>query len=653
MQWKYFEEQRLKKSYRNLFLFQVTYHLIVMGWLLQTMSVKPFQNTLETFSVQFLIAVLILISFFLIGKVRPAQTGKMPIVELLILTSYFALVFFLFYLTNSAIVKLLLFIPTFILIMKYGQLAGLAMSFYAISAVFLIEVIVYYSMKLDYDLGNSLLLYGVVLLITWLTSSFADNELEARRNLFDIVQKHSFILENHDHGVVYLDNQGVVQVFNHMAEIILGILNADIVGKKVHELTLLKPDLKVFQDIFSSAGDNQEKEIFLTYDEKDLLISHYALIDQEKQYMGKVFLIKDLTQSILVHSLQQKYAFVTNSLNMPILVYSKDGFLIYHNQAALGHFSFKELHFLPKLAVELPCTCEFSKFVVEMVKNPEEVYNKEIKAACNEKIRELLVSVGIDKDIFGKVRSITFLINDVTEMRARERQLIHADKMTTVGELAAGLAHEIRNPLASIRGFAQLIQARVEEDSTKANLGILIQEVDRANSMIKDFLAFARPAEPVFIWRTVSQTANEIYKLMEGQCLLKNIMFYSEVISNEESAPVVYWDHNQIKQVILNLVNNAIYAMEDSPVKILYLDYLVLKDKVAIKVKDTGIGIEESMLENLWIPFVTTKTDGTGIGLSICYRIVESHCGRISIESKVDWGTVVTVELPVNPKEAV
>lgn len=229
---------------------------------------------------------------------------------------------------------------------------------------------------------------------------------------------------------------------------------------------------------------------------------------------------------------------------------------------------------------------------------------------------------------------------------AEHEVLARQEKLAVLGQLAAGLAHEIRNPLASIRGFCQLLDGVVADEKGRRYLRILLLEVDRMNSLIRDFVELARPRASRITLIDLGDLVRETLILVDSRCFLAGI----EIRDLVRTIPALRVDRDKIKQVLLNLYNNAIEAMEQQERrKVLTVSTGVGGQAVWVTVEDTGPGIPESLLNQIGRPFFSTKEAGTGLGLSICHRIVAEHGGNITIQSREHLGTRVTVAFPLTP----
>lgn len=227
--------------------------------------------------------------------------------------------------------------------------------------------------------------------------------------------------------------------------------------------------------------------------------------------------------------------------------------------------------------------------------------------------------------------------------RLHQTQMSRAEHFATLGELAAGLAHEIRNPLAGIAGVIEIVSRDLPPGSpARAVIKDAKEEAVQINRILTDLLETARPKPPQFQVKDIGATAEHAVLFARQQAITKRIMIELE---KDEDIPPFDHDPHQINQVLLNLLLNAIQAM-DKPGTI-YVTLRRDKDAALITVADQGKGIAPETLPNIFRPFFTTKGHGTGLGLSLARRIVESHRGTISVRSEVGNGTQFVIHLPI------
>ena len=235
-----------------------------------------------------------------------------------------------------------------------------------------------------------------------------------------------------------------------------------------------------------------------------------------------------------------------------------------------------------------------------------------------------------------------FIFQDITEIKAREERLQRMDKLAALGEMAAGLAHEIRNPLASLCGAAQfLAEADLIKPGGERLLQIITRESERLNRLTETFLLYARPekgtGKPVAIFKEI-KTIIDLISQRKG---LPECKFSLDIDENLN----VVMDPDQFRQVILNIVLNARQALPQEGGHISIFAHKK-KDFVEIIIRDTGKGIDQKDLPHIFDPFFTTRADGTGLGLSVVHRLINAHGGDIQVESKLGHGTSFIIHLP-------
>lgn len=235
------------------------------------------------------------------------------------------------------------------------------------------------------------------------------------------------------------------------------------------------------------------------------------------------------------------------------------------------------------------------------------------------------------------------IFRNITEKREMEDQLRKSDTLTVVGELAAGIAHEIRNPMTALKGFIQLLQNSMNEDQYAMYFDVITSELKRIESIITEFLVLAKPQAISYQRKSVTVIMKETLDLLSAQASLDNVQF---VTSIEEGLPDIYCEPNQLKQVFINILKNAIEVMPKGGTASVALSKED-GEQVLISIRDEGIGIPEDKLKKLGEPFYTTKDRGTGLGLMVSYKIVEEHNGTIEVSSELGKGTTFHIRLPI------
>ena len=233
------------------------------------------------------------------------------------------------------------------------------------------------------------------------------------------------------------------------------------------------------------------------------------------------------------------------------------------------------------------------------------------------------------------------LIEDITEIHQLEEEIRRAEKLSAVGVMASGVAHEIRNPLGIVKTIAQtIIGSDNLSEVHQEGLGIIIAEVDRANHVIKEILDFTKVEKGELAQENLHDIIKEVVVLTEKYSKDRSVDLEIDVDKNI----VLKMDRNKMKQVFINLMMNAVDAMQDGGV--VRIQGRIDGPKAIIKVIDTGVGISEDSLDSVFNPFYTTKDKGTGLGLSITHKIIKEHGGCIRVSSKVGLGSEFTIEMP-------
>jgi len=224
-----------------------------------------------------------------------------------------------------------------------------------------------------------------------------------------------------------------------------------------------------------------------------------------------------------------------------------------------------------------------------------------------------------------------------------EEQLRRADRLSALGELSAGMAHEIRNPLGSIKGAVEILKDDyAPEDAKFEFIQILLKETDRLNHIVQEFLGFARPKHPEFQLVDVNESLESLLTLTGQEARKTGVVVEKKL---DAAIGKRNLDAGLLKQAFLNLILNAIQAMPQGGT--LTVQSALLSDAVEVKITDTGVGITEEGRKKLFTPFFTTKKSGTGLGLAITYRIIENHHGNIAVASEPGKGTTFSVKLPI------
>jgi two-component system sensor histidine kinase HydH len=242
----------------------------------------------------------------------------------------------------------------------------------------------------------------------------------------------------------------------------------------------------------------------------------------------------------------------------------------------------------------------------------------------------------------GNKMGAVLLLRDLREIRSMEAQLARSKHLASLGRMAAGIAHEIRNPLGTLRGFAQYFGSKAEDATAKEYSELMVGEVDRLNAIISSLLQFSRPREPECTLVTLPDLLAKAGKLMEHDFSQNEIKLQLDI----ECQDSMDADADLLLQVLLNLLNNAINASKKGDSVNLSYTSSPEEDSLFITVRDSGIGMNQEEREKMFDPFFTTRKAGTGLGLAISHQIVEQHHGTFDVQSEPGKGTEITIIFP-------
>lgn len=263
---------------------------------------------------------------------------------------------------------------------------------------------------------------------------------------------------------------------------------------------------------------------------------------------------------------------------------------------------------------------------------------------------QVLISPIIDAG--GKVSGYFGVHRDLSDKRVLEKQLIHTQKMESIGTLAAGIAHEVGNPLASISALVQVAQRSTTDPFISEKLGLVKSQVTRISKIIRDLVDFSRPSNYELLMTDINENIKEAVEITKVGTKAKNIDFEIDLTENIPSLPLIA---DQIQQVFVNILLNAVDAIQekkdDTSRNKIVVKSFIEDESVIINFTDTGPGIPESNYTKVFEPFFTTKKQGkgTGLGLWVSYGIVKSFQGDIKIKSSLGSGTSFIINLPINP----
>lgn len=354
--------------------------------------------------------------------------------------------------------------------------------------------------------------------------------------------------------------------------------------------------------------------------------------------LNKIFTAQRKREQVIVAEHKRLHE-LFNSLPGIVIVVGENYNVRFANTNYIAEFGEREGKYcFDMFGKERPCeNCR----IEEIFLNGLPIKNEEIFQ--NNKIYE--VKFQPFNDIDGS-RLVIKTLYDITERKKAEQEvsrlqikMTHLERLNLVGQMAAGIAHEIRNPMTTVRGYLQLLGNRLEYQEQRSTFELMIEELDRANMIITDFLSIAKNSTGERYNQNINQVMRHLYPLLEADTYSQN----KKIVFEEGEIPDILINPEEISQLILNLCRNGVEAMEVGGT--ITIRTYVEDAHVVFSVADEGGGIHSEYLDKLGTPFFTTKESGTGLGLSTCYNIADRHNARIDIESSAN-GTTFFVRFP-------
>ncbi|MCI5145493.1 MAG: two-component sensor histidine kinase, partial [Candidatus Electrothrix sp. AR3] len=275
--------------------------------------------------------------------------------------------------------------------------------------------------------------------------------------------------------------------------------------------------------------------------------------------------------------------------------------------------------------------------------------SEDLEALISLQSRIILLSLIIMGVLFAVLSAIVIRADRIMEARAEERrglerQLHEAKRLAALGKMIASVSHEIKNPLGIVRSTAEILGKRLKKlaPGNEHLAGIIVEETTRLDGIVREFLDFARPKEPKLTPISLNSLVGRLAMFMETEFETRQITFVREL---DPDLPEIAMDGEQMYQVLLNIVFNAMHAMDDGGTLTIRTFPVNKGDAVALEISDTGMGMSQEKMAQIFVPFFTDKNRGTGLGLSITKNIVKKHDGTIEVQSKEGEGTSFIVRL--------
>jgi len=484
------------------------------------------------------------------------------------------------------------------------------------------------------------------------------SELEFRENL----------IENSPDAIIFIRNSGEIALCNTSAEKLLGYKKEDVVGKlNIAELYRPAEAQRIMEDMrsnnYGGPGLLQKREMTVL-DKWGNAIPVYlsaAILYQQGEEAGTVGFLTDLRErkvleKQLLNTLLLRDNLIENSPS-PTIYISKGGMISIFNSAAEKLLGYKKEEVIGKMSVEAFYPLSVAKQIMKELRSDEfggpgilERREMRLTDKSGNGIPVYLYAAIVYED--GKEAGSVGIVTDQRERRELERALMRSEKLSSLGKLSAGIAHEINQPLTGVLTFASLLMKKFKNDeATRKDLEIVVRETKRIRGIVQRVLDFGRETPLKKKAMQIQQVVDQTLVIVEHQQ-----RFFGVTIKREydPALPEVVVDQSQMEQVFLNIILNAADAMNGAGT----LTVRTRRDKnsVLVDFEDTGRGMSEEILDKIFDPFFTTKEStegsGMGLGLAVTYGIVKNHDGDIRVKSIVGKGTTFTIMLPLPKPEA-
>lgn len=360
----------------------------------------------------------------------------------------------------------------------------------------------------------------------------------------------------------------------------------------------------------------------------------YSILEQEISLREQI--VENLKQS---NEKLLRLASIFEYSNDGIIGMTMDGTIIDWNKGACKIFGYDSQEIVGKSVLELipSNNHETTGKMLNLIAIGQSIVHNRL--TCQNKKHDLIdvsVTASPIRNNNGDIMGVSAIARDISEQSKFEKEMFRLDRLSIVGEMAASISHEVKNPMTTIKGFLQLLSQKEYCDQYKSYFDLMISEVDRATSIINEFLSISRNKATFLSQGSLSNIVTQMLPLIVANANNSDII----VVSDIKETPSILLDEKEIRQVILNLTLNGLESMSSGGT--LTIGTYTNNDKVVLYVKDSGPGISYDVLEKIGTPFFSTKDTGTGLGLAVCYGIVERHNGLIEIDTNEE-GTTFTV----------
>ncbi|WP_232698988.1 PAS domain-containing sensor histidine kinase [Brevibacillus daliensis] len=440
------------------------------------------------------------------------------------------------------------------------------------------------------------------------------------------------------HAICIINKDGRIMEGNDVFLQVTGFTYKKLIGQPFQfVIPTYRTIQQLYSDLYDQANNNQDTpdEIFYL-DTMGHRRKTNVMVSQHDSETGPVFLIHffDLIKDSALSLSQRMAQQLTSQINLGVVVLDLQANLVDISDKACEILGMESQDILNHHVNEIfDGISEEHRLIQPELLEGIKFQNRAMSWTNSKQRYDLLVDSNTLLNEQGKIVGAYVMFKDVTNMRSFEQKIERSDRLAMIGQIAAGTAHEIRNPLTSIKGFLQMFQQSFIEkgmERERTYTEIMLTEINRINSLVSEFLLLSKPRETQYQLVELDTLFEEIMPIVKGEALLHGIDVNQQLTTH---LPIVVGDTELLKQVFLNICKNGIEAMGDEGALTITYNYEG-NNKICINIQDNGPGIPGYIMDKIFDPFFTTKDDGTGLGLSVCQKIIHDIGGQIRVSSK-------------------
>lgn len=455
-------------------------------------------------------------------------------------------------------------------------------------------------------------------------------------------------LQQLQHAGFVVDQEGMIVEVNEVLLHATGFRRQELIGSPFQNVLDYQGTIEQLHEILLQQDSLHDKNAECNWLSKQGKTSRTPFMISKEHAKDPYYLVHlfELTR-VLSQTLQERLVNeLTTKANLGVVVLNTAGQIVDLSQLACKLLGVERIHVInqhmDKAFAGIP---EEYRLIQREVLEGIKVQNKATSWTNDNQRYELLVDSDTLHDESGQMVGAYVMFKDVTNLRSFGQKIERSDRLAMIGQIAAGTAHEIRNPLTSIKGFLQMFYQLFtdkEMERERSYTEIMLTEINRINSLVSEFLLLSKPRDVQYQMVDLNVVFEEILPIVENQALLHGIDLQYK---SRGQLSMVVGDAELLKQVFINICKNGIEAMGSEGTLSIGHHYEAEGDRISIDIHDTGPGIPLYVIDKIFDPFFTTKEEGTGLGLSVCQKIIHDIGGQIRVSSK-GYGTTFQILLP-------